>query len=131
MFLVALKSFRSFRISFVRFANSFVFVLIDFLVTKFYFEICNSYTPGDLTDLRSATVNNATFAVIGVRNNFHKYLKHSSSQLGDIINTFVRSQEENGHVIIDDVSFFLVVLRRILHFFFVYLPAVLFCRRIG
>ena len=60
-----------------------------------------------LTDLRSATVNNETFAVVAVRNRFHLHLARLSLPLDALIDSFVKSQEENGHLLLHDVSFHL------------------------
>lgn len=38
-------------------------------------------SPGDLTDLRSALVDNVTFGYLSVKNGFHKYLLHASPDL--------------------------------------------------
>lgn len=57
-----------------------------------------------LTDLRTAIVNNETFAVIAVRNRFHLYLKHLSLSLNADLDRFIRAQEENGHPYMHNVS---------------------------
>jgi len=57
-----------------------------------------------LTDLRSALVNNTIFASLAVRNGFHKYFKHLSPGLSEVICKFVTIQEENGHTIDEEVS---------------------------
>jgi endoribonuclease Dicer len=49
-------------------------------------------------------VNNETFAVMAVKNRFHLYLKHLSLSLNVILDRFVRSQEENGHLLMHNVS---------------------------
>jgi endoribonuclease Dicer len=76
----------------------------DFLVTCHIYESCGLLTPGELTDLRSALVNNVTFASLAVRNGFHKFMKYSSSKLMDMIDIFVQFQEEHNHVINEEVS---------------------------
>ena len=60
-----------------------------------------------LTDLRSATVSNDTFAVLAVRNRFYLHLARESLPVDTLINSFVKSQEENGHLLLHDVSFHL------------------------
>lgn len=72
--------------------------VLDYLVTRFYFDNPCQYSPAILTDLRSAMVNNETFAIIAVRNRFHLYLKHLSLNLNAILDRFIRAQEENGHL---------------------------------
>lgn len=78
-------------------------LLIDYLVTRFHYDHPLEYSPAVLTDLRSAMVNNETFAVTAVRNNFHLYLKHQSLSLSLMIDGFVRAQEDNGHLLMHDV----------------------------
>lgn len=65
--------------------------------------------PGELTDLRSALVNNVTFASLTVRSGFHKFLKYSSPKLMALIDKFVSFQEEHNHVINEEVNFILHV----------------------
>lgn len=73
-------------------------------MTRYYYDNPCQYTPAILTDLRSAMVNNETFAVMAVKNRFHLYLKHLSLSLNVILDRFVRSQEENGHLLMHNVS---------------------------
>ena len=63
------------------------------------------YSPAELTDLRSAMVNNETFAAIAVRNSFHLYLKHQSLSLSVMVDGFVRAQQDNGHLLMNDVIY--------------------------
>lgn len=77
---------------------------LDYLVTRFYYDSPSLYSPAVLTDLKSAMVNNQTFAVIAVKNHYHLYLKHLSVSLNLIVDRFVQTQEENGHMLIHDVS---------------------------
>ena len=64
--------------------------ILDFLVTLHIYNKCESkLQPGDLTDLRSALVNNNIFAVIAVENDYHKYLKEYSPELFNAIRHFV------------------------------------------
>ncbi|KAI9553581.1 hypothetical protein GHT06_021502 [Daphnia sinensis] len=72
--------------------------VLDYLVTRFYFDNPCQYSPAILTDLRSAVVNNETFAILAVKNRFHLYIKHLSLHLNAILDRFVRAQEENGHL---------------------------------
>jgi len=68
------------------------------------YEDKRQHSPGALTDLRSALVNNTIFASLAVRNGFHKYFKHLSPGLSEVICKFVTIQEENGHTIDEEVS---------------------------
>ena len=52
-------------------------------------------SPGDLTHLRSALVNNNTFALLALENNLHKYLLHMSPSLFPENNQFVGLVEED------------------------------------
>lgn len=79
--------------------------VIDFLITIHIYEKCSALTPGDLTDLRSALVNNVTLACLSVRNHFQKFLLYHSSVLNEYIGRFVKNQEERDHVIDHDILF--------------------------
>ncbi|KAJ7376506.1 Endoribonuclease Dicer [Desmophyllum pertusum] len=50
--------------------------------------------PGELTDLRSAVVNNYSFAVLAVQLGFPKHLRSSSPQLFSIVNKFAEKLKE-------------------------------------
>jgi len=51
--------------------------VLDFLITRHLFNDSRHHSPGALTDLRSALVNNTIFASLAVRYNYHKYFKVS------------------------------------------------------
>ena len=69
--------------------------ILDFLVTQHIYYNCEKdLKPGELTDLRSALVNNNIFAVIAIENHYHKYLKEYSPELFNAIRKFVRGVEE-------------------------------------
>ena len=53
--------------------------------------------------MRSAMVNNETFAVMAVRAGFHRYLKHESHHLSLTLDRFVRTQQGNGHAVLHNV----------------------------
>ena len=76
----------------------------DYLVTRFYFDDERKYSPADLTNLRSATVKNATFGVLAVRHDFKRFFKFRSSLLIYWLQKFIRIQGRNNHQIPDDVS---------------------------
>lgn len=80
------------------------FVILDYLITRHLYEDARQHSPGALTDLRSALVNNTIFASLAVRCGFHKYFRHLSPGLSVVINRFVRIQEENGHSISEEVK---------------------------
>ncbi|XP_015439626.1 PREDICTED: endoribonuclease Dcr-1 [Dufourea novaeangliae] len=76
--------------------------VLDYLITRHLYEDSRQHSPGALTDLRSALVNNTIFASLAVRCGFHKYFRHLSPGLSAVINRFVRIQEENGHSISEE-----------------------------
>lgn len=84
--------------------------ILDFLITCHIYEISDNLTPGELTDLRSALVNNVTFACLVVRNGFQKHLKYINTKLMDAIDTFVKFQELRDHAINEEVRFFYFLL---------------------
>lgn len=77
--------------------------VLDFLITCFIFESCGTLNPGELTDLRSALVNNITFACYTVRCEFHKYLLSLNPKLQADIDKFALYQENNGFAVTDNV----------------------------
>ncbi|XP_054270904.1 endoribonuclease Dicer isoform X2 [Macrosteles quadrilineatus] len=79
--------------------------IIDFLITIHIYEVCKELHPGDLTDLRSALVNNITLGCIAVRFGLQTFLLHRSKPLYDIMARFVKHQEERGHKIDNDILF--------------------------
>ncbi|XP_046742064.1 endoribonuclease Dcr-1 isoform X2 [Diprion similis] len=76
--------------------------VLDYLITRHLYEDTRQHSPGALTDLRSALVNNTIFASLAVRCGFHKYFRHLSPGLSVVIDRFVRIQEENGHSISEE-----------------------------
>ncbi|XP_063622136.1 endoribonuclease Dcr-1-like [Cydia splendana] len=62
--------------------------------------------PGELTDLRSALVNNVTFASYVVKLGLHKFLcSQLNPNLDKAIMMFVEHQEQRDHEIIEDVLY--------------------------
>ncbi|XP_075398675.1 endoribonuclease Dicer-like [Tenrec ecaudatus] len=71
--------------------------ILDYLITKHLYEDPRQHSPGVLTDLRSALVNNTVFASLAVKYDFHKYFQAASPTLIDVIAGFVQFQlEGNG-----------------------------------
>lgn len=64
--------------------------LLDYLITRYLFQDPRCHSPGTLTDLRSALVNNTFFASLAVKYKFHKYLKYISDELFHVIDSFVK-----------------------------------------
>ncbi|KAL1493216.1 hypothetical protein ABEB36_011312 [Hypothenemus hampei] len=77
--------------------------VLDYLITRHLYEDPRMHSPGALTDLRSALVNNTIFASLAVRHGFHKYFRHLSPGLNEVIERFIRLQEESGHSILDEL----------------------------
>ncbi|KAF4526429.1 hypothetical protein B566_EDAN015061 [Ephemera danica] len=71
--------------------------VLDYLITRYLYEDVRQHSPGALTDLRSALVNNAIFAVLAVRHGFHQFFLHLSPGLAQVIQRFVRLQQANNH----------------------------------
>jgi endoribonuclease Dicer len=63
--------------------------VLDFLITRHLYEDPQKHSPGTLTDLRSALVNNTFFASLAVKYQFQKYLKILSHDLFRVISAFV------------------------------------------
>lgn len=77
--------------------------ILDQLVSAYIFEQCPRKSPGKLTDIRSALVNNVTLACLCVRNHFHLHILHQNALLGEKIELFAQFQKNNGHKIDDHV----------------------------
>lgn len=90
----------SFYLNVIRFLS----ISADYLITRHLYEDKHRHSPGELTDLRSALVNNTIFASLAVRHGFHKFFLHLSPGLAEVVERFVRIQEENGHAINEEVS---------------------------
>ena len=82
----------------------------DFVITNYIYDANESLNPGQLTDLRSALVNNVTFGSLAVRYGLHTYLLSNDKTLDNAIAAFARLQEENGHEVTGHVR---LVERRI------------------
>ncbi|XP_041984261.1 endoribonuclease Dcr-1 [Aricia agestis] len=76
--------------------------ILDYLITRHLFCDGRRHSPGALTDLRSALVNNTIFATLAARHGFHKYFRHMSPGLNEVLAKYVRIQEENGHSISEE-----------------------------
>uniref|UniRef100_A0A0E0JSJ4 Uncharacterized protein n=1 Tax=Oryza punctata TaxID=4537 RepID=A0A0E0JSJ4_ORYPU len=67
--------------------------VLDILLTTYLFNSHKDTNEGELTDLRSASVNNENFAQVAVKHNFHHFLQHSSGLLLDQITEYVNRLE--------------------------------------
>lgn len=70
--------------------------LLDFLVTQHLYFRHAKLTPGQLTDIRQALVNNNIFATIAVKNDYHKYLKQMSPQWFKNVENFINRLEDEA-----------------------------------
>ncbi|CAI9097482.1 OLC1v1033915C1 [Oldenlandia corymbosa var. corymbosa] len=64
--------------------------VLDYLITSYLFSVYPKLKPGQLTDLRSASVNNTSIAEIAIRYSFHKFIICDSSELSKAIEKYVR-----------------------------------------
>lgn len=55
--------------------------VLDVLITWHLYQSHRDIDPGELTDLRSASVNNESFAQVAVRRNLQQHLQHCSGLL--------------------------------------------------
>lgn len=66
--------------------------VIDYLVTRYLYELPKKFSPGQLTDLRSSLVNNTFFASLVVKHGLHHCFKHCNPGLFSAIGRFVSYQ---------------------------------------
>ncbi|KAG8230614.1 hypothetical protein J437_LFUL004526 [Ladona fulva] len=76
--------------------------VLDYVITCHIYETCGKLNPGQLTDLRSALVNNITFASLAVRHGLHRHLLHLSRNLMDVIDSFVDFQVQRNHDVTEE-----------------------------
>ncbi|CAL5041650.1 unnamed protein product [Urochloa decumbens] len=65
--------------------------VLDILITHHLYLSHKKTDEGQLTDLRSASVNNENFAQVAVKHNLHHFLQHSSGLLQHQITEYVNS----------------------------------------
>lgn len=82
--------------------------ILDFLITCYIYESCGNLSPGDLTDLRSALVNNITFACLAVRYGLDTALLSYAPKLHEAIDRFVKFQQERNYVVNDELLWILL-----------------------
>lgn len=71
--------------------------VLDYLITRYLYEDPAAHSPGTLTDLRSALVNNTFFASLSVKYKFYKHLKMLSFDLFRVIMAFVNKFRQNNN----------------------------------
>ncbi|XP_037956391.1 endoribonuclease Dicer [Teleopsis dalmanni] len=81
--------------------------LLDFLVSCYIFERNTNMTPGMLTDLRSALVNNITLGCVCERHRFHLFIKYENQALSEAIVRFANYQESQNHSITNQLRILL------------------------
>ncbi|CAH9093430.1 unnamed protein product [Cuscuta europaea] len=74
--------------------------VLDYLITSYLYSVYPKLRPGQFTDLRSASVNNKTFADITVRQSLHKHIICDSLSLQEAITAYAdftgKSDSEKG-----------------------------------
>ncbi|KAK8788064.1 hypothetical protein V5799_022160 [Amblyomma americanum] len=70
--------------------------VLDYLITRHLYDDPQRHSPGTLTDLRSALVNNTFFASLAVKYDFHRYFKNVSPGLFAVIQRFVEMKRQIG-----------------------------------
>ena len=73
------------------------------MLTTYVYENCGNLDPGSLTDVRSALVNNITFACLSVRHGLNTAMLAYAPKIFDQIDKFVKFQEDRKHKIDDEV----------------------------
>nr|AIE15766.1 Dicer-like protein 4a [Salvia miltiorrhiza] len=63
--------------------------VLDYLITSYLYSVYPSLKPGHLTDLRSACVNNTSFADVAGKWSFHKFIICDSSVLREAIAKYI------------------------------------------
>lgn len=62
--------------------------VLEYLITSYLYSVFPELKPGQITDLRSITVNNNSFANVAVWRSLHKYLMKDARSLDEAINKF-------------------------------------------
>ncbi|KAL3623963.1 endoribonuclease Dicer [Castilleja foliolosa] len=70
--------------------------VLDYLITSYLYSVFPKLKPGQLTDLRSVSVNNTSFADVAGRWSFHKFIICDSNVLREAMTTYVNSIERSG-----------------------------------
>ncbi|KAH6828797.1 dicer-like 4 [Perilla frutescens var. hirtella] len=70
--------------------------VLDYLITSYLYSVYPSLKPGHLTDLRSACVNNTSFADVAGKWSFHKFIICDSSVLREAIAKYINNIGRSG-----------------------------------
>lgn len=55
--------------------------VLDYLITMHLYRVYPGMSPGQLTDMRSASVNNDCYAMSAIKVQLHKHVLHASQEL--------------------------------------------------
>ena len=72
--------------------------VLDYLITKHLYGEYPNLSPGLLTDMRSASVNNECYAQVAAKSNLHKHVLHASHDLHKHISRTVSEFERLSSV---------------------------------
>jgi endoribonuclease Dicer len=70
--------------------------VLDYLITKHLYDKYPCLSPGLLTDMRSASVNNECYALVAVKANLHKHILYASHHLHKHISRTVSEFEQSS-----------------------------------
>ncbi|KAK7590096.1 hypothetical protein V9T40_001709 [Parthenolecanium corni] len=73
--------------------------VLDFLITSYIYEYCGQLSPGQISDLRSALVNNHIFGALVVRLGLHEFLVDPAESVKNEIATFAKYQRKENYAI--------------------------------
>lgn len=62
---------------------------MDYLITSYLYSVYPKLKPGQMTDLRSLSVNNKSFANVAVSRSLHEFLICDASSLSEAIKKYV------------------------------------------
>lgn len=71
--------------------------VLDVLITWHLFQCYRDIDPGELTDLRSASVNNENFAQVAIKHKLHQHLQHNSGFLLEQITEYANRLEDSSN----------------------------------
>lgn len=75
---------------------------MDYLITSYLYSVYPKLKPGQLTDLRSVSVNNTSFADVAAKWSFHKFIICDSTVLHEAMTKYVSniggSAPVEGHI---------------------------------
>lgn len=63
--------------------------VLDYIITSYLYSVYPDMKPGYLTDMRSMTVNNESFAFVAVRHGLYMYLIQKSDSLSSAVTKYV------------------------------------------